>query len=80
MLCNQDTTGTATNASNVQVVPLGDSVVPHFIFMKTGSSSEFVEPKVDAGISYNSSNTLSVAGDVIAFASDDDKNRQITYR
>ena len=69
---NQDTTGTATNASNVQVGTLGDSVGPHFIFMKTGSSSEFAEPKVDAGISYNSStNTLSVAGDVIAFASDD---------
>ena len=69
---NQDTTGTATNASNVQVGTLGDSVGPHFIFMKTGSSSEFAEPKVDAGISYNSlTNTLSVAGDVIAFASDD---------
>ena len=69
---NQDTTGTATNASNVQVGTLGDAVGPHFIFMKTGSGAEFAQPKVDTGISYNSStNTLSVAGDVIAFASDD---------
>ena len=69
---NQDTTGTATNASNVQVNGLGDEAGPHFVLMKTGSASEFTSPKVDSGISYNSStNTLSVVGDVIAFASDD---------
>ena len=69
---DQDTTGTATNASNVQVNGLGDEVGPHFVLMKTGSASEFTSPKVDAGLFYNSAtDTLSVIGDVIAFASDD---------
>ena len=69
---DQDTTGTATNASNVQVNGLGDAAGPHFVLMKTGSSAEFASPKVDAGLFYNSAtDTLSVVGDVIAFASDD---------
>ena len=69
---NQDTTGTATNASNVQVNGLGDAAGPHFVLMKTGSGAEFTSPKVDAGLFYNSAtDTLSVVGDVIAFASDD---------
>jgi len=69
---NQDTTGTATNALNVQVNGLGDDAGPHFVLMKTGSASESTSPKVDAGLFYNSAtDTLSVIGDVIAFASDD---------
>ena len=69
---DQDTTGTATNASNVQVNGLGDAEGPHFVLMKTGSDAEFTSPKVDAGLFYNSAtDTLSVIGDVIAFASDD---------
>jgi len=65
--------GTATRSNDIRVDGLGDSSGPHYLLLQNGTSSgHYTRAKVDAGISYNSSsNTLSVAGDLVAFASDD---------
>ena len=65
--------GTADRADDIRVDGLGDSSGPHYLLLQNGTSSgHYTKARVDAGISYNSSsNTLSVAGDLVAFASDD---------
>ena len=71
---NQDTSGNAATATAVTVLEQDtESVGPHFLFMKEGSTTGVTAtPRIDEGITYNSTtNTLSVGGDVIAFASDD---------
>ena len=65
--------GTATRSDDIRVDGLGDSSGPHYILLQNGTSNgHYTRARVDSGIRYNSSsNTLSLSGDLIAFASDD---------
>jgi len=65
--------GTATRSNDIRVDGLGDSSGPHYILLQNGTGSgHYTRARVDSGIRYNSSsNTLSLSGDLIAFASDD---------
>ena len=65
--------GTATKANDIRVDGLGDSNGPHYLLLQNGTNAgHYTRAKVDSGIKYNSSsNTLSLNGDIIAFASDD---------
>ena len=65
--------GTASRANDIRVDGLGDSNGPHYLLLQNGTNSgHYTRAKVDSGIKYNSSsNTLSLNGDIIAFASDD---------
>ena len=65
--------GTATKANDIRVDGLGNSNGPHYLLLQNGTNAgHYTRAKVDSGIKYNSSsNTLSLNGDIIAFASDD---------
>ena len=66
--------GTADKSNEIFVNGLGNSSGPHYFLMQQGTApgGHYTQARVDSGIRYNSaSNTLEVAGDIIAFVSDD---------
>ena len=66
--------GTANRTNEIFVNGLGNSSGPHYFLMQLGTApgNHYTQARVDSGIRYNSSsNTLEVAGDIIAFVSDD---------